>query len=164
MSTPTRRRWSTAVTGARVIGGIYRDRVTSVYAARVRKDLVAQLGLPAYQADPYPLYDRIRALGPLTETAQGNLISATHAVCSEVDRRREAPDERVLLAPAMRGLGERDRRLVFLRFYEQCTQREIGVELGLTQTQVSRLLERVLRDLRLAVGDDGFEAVTARTA
>lgn len=89
MSMQTRRRWSTAVTGAKVIGGIYRDRVTSAYAARVRKDLVAQLGLPAHQADPYPLYDRIRALGPLTGTAQGNLISATHAVCSEVVRRRD---------------------------------------------------------------------------
>ncbi len=89
MSTTAGRRWATAVTGAKVIGGIYRDRVVAAYAARVRQDPVAQLGLPAYQADPYPLYDRIRALGPLTETSQGNLMSATHAVCSEVVRRRD---------------------------------------------------------------------------
>ena len=89
MSTGGRRPWATAVTGAKVIGGIYRDRVTAAYAARVRRDLVAQLGLPAHQADPYPLYDRIRERGPLTPTAQGNLISATHAVCSDVVRRRD---------------------------------------------------------------------------
>ncbi len=88
MSAATGSRWSTAMTGAKVIGGIYRDRVASAYAARVRKDLVAQLGLPAHQADPYPIYDRIRDRGPLTVTAQGNLMSATHAVCSEVARSR----------------------------------------------------------------------------
>lgn len=75
-----------------------------------------------------------------------------------------AAEARVLVAPAMRGLGERDRRLVFLRFYEECSQREIGLELGLTQTQVSRLLERVLRDLKRAVGADGFETAAACSA
>ena len=62
-----------------------------------------------------------------------------------------AVEARCLLEPAVRVLEERDRRLLFMRFYEERTQREIGDELGLTQTQVSRLLERVLRDLRRAV-------------
>ena len=84
---PTRR-WATAVAGAKVIGGIYRDRAVTTYAARVRKDPVARLGLTGNQADPYPIYDQIRQRGPLSLTRQGNLISATHAVCSEIARSR----------------------------------------------------------------------------
>jgi cytochrome P450 len=91
MSTTTARpasRWATAVAGAKVIGGIYRDRALTAYAARVQKDLAARLGLAEYQADPYPIYDQIRDQGPLAPTRLGNLISATHAVCSEIVRSR----------------------------------------------------------------------------
>jgi RNA polymerase sigma-B factor len=66
----------------------------------------------------------------------------------------EALEARVLLEPAVRTLGERDKRMLYLRFYEERSQREIGDELGLTQAQVSRLLERVLRTLRWAVEPD----------
>jgi len=91
MSTTTARpasRWATAVAGAKVIGGIYRDRALTAYAARVQKDPAARLGLAEYQADPYPIYDQIRDQGPLAPTRLGNLISATHAVCSEIVRSR----------------------------------------------------------------------------
>ncbi|HEY5786398.1 MAG TPA: cytochrome P450 [Microlunatus sp.] len=81
-------RWAAALAGTKVIGGIYRDRVMTAYAARIQKDPVARLGLAPHQADPYPVYDQIRARGPLTATRQGNLVSATHAVCSEVVRSR----------------------------------------------------------------------------
>lgn len=84
---PTRR-WATAVAGAKVVGGIYRDRAVNAYAARVRKDPVARLGLVRNQADPYPIYDEIRQRGTLSVTRQGNLISASHAVCSEIARSR----------------------------------------------------------------------------
>lgn len=61
---------------------------------------------------------------------------------------RDAAEARCLLAPALARLGERDRRILRLRFVEEWTQREIGDEFELTQTQVSRLLGRILRDLR----------------
>ena len=35
-----------------------------------------------------------------------------------------------------------------MRFFDERTQQEIGEELGVTQTQVSRMLTRVLSDLR----------------
>lgn len=76
-----------------------------------------------------------------------------------------AVEARCLLGPAVKVLDDRDRRLLFLRFYEERTQREIGDEMGLTQTQVSRLLERVLRDLRLAVEpSSATRGVRARSA
>jgi cytochrome P450 len=91
VSTTTARpagRWATAAAGVRVIGGIYRDRALAAYAARLQKDPVARLGLAEFQADPYPIYDQIRNAGALTPTRLGNLISATHSVCSEIVRSR----------------------------------------------------------------------------
>jgi RNA polymerase sigma-B factor len=58
------------------------------------------------------------------------------------------------LAPAIQALGERDRRIVYLRFYEELTQQEIAADLGVTQMQVSRLLAKILTRLRLALHDE----------
>lgn len=59
-----------------------------------------------------------------------------------------AVDARVVLAPALRHLTARERRIVYLRFFEGMTQREIGEQLGVTQMQISRLLSRIIRTLR----------------
>jgi RNA polymerase sigma-B factor len=60
----------------------------------------------------------------------------------------EASDARVMLAPVVRRLSDRDRRILYLRFFEDLTQAEIGADLGVTQMQVSRLLSRILDNLR----------------
>jgi RNA polymerase sigma-B factor len=45
-------------------------------------------------------------------------------------------------------LDGRLQQIVRWRFYEECTQREIGARLGIGQVQVSRLLARALEQLR----------------
>ena len=57
-------------------------------------------------------------------------------------------EAKVMLDPVVRRLSPRDRRIVRLRFYEERTQQEIAVAVGLTQAQVSRVLARILADLR----------------
>lgn len=57
-----------------------------------------------------------------------------------------------MLGPACRNLKPRDRRILQMRFYEQYTQQEIADELGVTQVQVSRLLQRIFTDLRRSIG------------
>ncbi|MFD3937923.1 SigB/SigF/SigG family RNA polymerase sigma factor [Streptomyces sp. NPDC058611] len=52
------------------------------------------------------------------------------------------------LAPLLRDLDERDRRILRMRFAQEMTQSEIGAELGISQMQVSRLLTRILTGLR----------------
>jgi RNA polymerase sigma-B factor len=47
-----------------------------------------------------------------------------------------------------RRLSERDRRIIYLRFFHEWTQARIAQEFGVTQMQVSRLLSRILRDMR----------------
>ena len=48
-----------------------------------------------------------------------------------------------MLAPVVRRLSERDKKVLRLRFFDDCTQQEIAQEIGVTQTQVSRLLSRI---------------------
>jgi RNA polymerase sigma-B factor len=64
----------------------------------------------------------------------------------------EAAEARTALAPVIKELPDRDKQILFLRFFQDRTQEEIGAELGVTQMQVSRLLTRILRDLRSALG------------
>ncbi len=61
-------------------------------------------------------------------------------------------EARVMLAPAVRALPERDREILYLRFFKQQTQAQIAEEIGVTQMQVSRILARVLTQLRGQLG------------
>jgi len=61
-------------------------------------------------------------------------------------------EARVTLRRLVRGLSSRERRILELRFVRGCTQAEIGTEIGVTQTQVSRQLTNVLERLRLLAG------------
>ena len=63
-------------------------------------------------------------------------------------------EARVMLGPAVRRLGPRDRRIVELRFFEGWTQEQIAGEIGVTQMQVSRLLSRILHTLRADIAPD----------
>ncbi|HVM11958.1 MAG TPA: sigma-70 family RNA polymerase sigma factor, partial [Actinomycetota bacterium] len=58
------------------------------------------------------------------------------------------------VAPALKALPERERRIVYLRFFRGMTQTQIADELGISQMHVSRLLARTLRTLRDSVTGD----------
>jgi RNA polymerase sigma-B factor len=57
-------------------------------------------------------------------------------------------EHRTVLGPLIRELSERDRRVLELRFVEGLTQTEVGRAIGVSQMQVSRILSRILGDLR----------------
>ena len=57
-------------------------------------------------------------------------------------------EEQEVLAQAIRSLPQRDQLIVRLRFVEELTQSQIGEQLGVSQMQVSRLLSRILRQLK----------------
>jgi RNA polymerase sigma-B factor len=52
------------------------------------------------------------------------------------------------LAPLVAGLSERDRQIIHMRFVEEATQAEIGERLGCSQMHVSRLIKRIITQLR----------------
>jgi RNA polymerase sigma-B factor len=68
------------------------------------------------------------------------------------DTAMDEAEARVMLAPAVRDLSERDRQVLYLRFFKQQTQAQIAQEIGVTQMQVSRILSRVLAQLRGRLG------------
>jgi P450-derived glycosyltransferase activator len=63
-------------------------RSVMLYHGYVHGDPLAQLHLRRGRLDPYPLYRRIAARGPLSRTPLGNLQTASHAVVNEVLRDR----------------------------------------------------------------------------
>ena len=77
-------------------------------------------------------------------TTVGDLIG-------QEDLSQPAAEARVTLAPAVRLLKQRDRRILYLRFFEDRSQEEIAQDIGVSQMQVSRLLTRIMRDLRTAL-------------
>jgi RNA polymerase sigma-B factor len=62
------------------------------------------------------------------------------------DRLDDAP-ERVALYAALEALPERDRKIVYLRYYEDLTQSEIAERVGVSQVHVSRILRAALDQL-----------------
>jgi RNA polymerase sigma-B factor len=65
----------------------------------------------------------------------------------DVDPAYERTEEAVTLAALVRGLPERERKILALRFGGDLTQSEIGQRLGISQMHVSRLLRRTLEEL-----------------
>lgn len=59
-----------------------------------------------------------------------------------------ATELRVESLRAIAELPERSQKIILWRFYEDCTQREIGERLGVGQVQVSRLLRAAIEQLR----------------
>lgn len=60
----------------------------------------------------------------------------------------EAWLENIFLREAMSRLGERERKIIHLRFYKNKTQMEIAEEIGISQAQVSRLEKGALEKMR----------------
>ena len=59
--------------------------------------------------------------------------------------------EHVALSEAIEKLGEREKRILFLRYYEGKTQTEISEEVGISQAQVSRLEKNALQRIKLNI-------------
>ena len=56
--------------------------------------------------------------------------------------------EHVALETAMSRLGEREKRILKLRYFEGKTQTEISEEVGISQAQVSRLEKNALKSIK----------------
>jgi RNA polymerase sigma-B factor len=64
------------------------------------------------------------------------------------DEGLEALEYRAALEPLIAELPERERRILYLRFFRGMTQSQIAARLGISQMHVSRLLNRTLSALR----------------
>lgn len=60
----------------------------------------------------------------------------------------ESWTEKVALTSALNLLEEREKKIIYLRYFEGKTQTEISTEVGISQAQVSRLEKNALKDIK----------------
>ena len=94
-------------------------------------------------SDPISIYE------PVYNKA-GDTLLLMDQLCDEKNT-DEIWTEHVALGEAIGKLGERERRILFLRYYEGKTQTEISEEVGISQAQVSRLEKNALNNIRLNI-------------
>jgi RNA polymerase sporulation-specific sigma factor len=94
-------------------------------------------------SDPISIYE------PVYNKA-GDTLLLMDQLCDEKNT-DEVWTEHVALGEAIRKLGERERKILFLRYYEGKTQTEISKEVGISQAQVSRLEKNALNDIRMNI-------------
>lgn len=97
---------------------------------------VAAVGCFSVLSLDRPMDDDDEAAKTLADTVATDDASFEHAETITV------------LKPLIEQLGERDRQILELRFIDSRTQEDIGREIGVSQMQVSRLLRRILDELR----------------
>lgn len=70
-----------------IVGGAIRDRVRAIVLSglRMRGDLTGQIFADEVRDDPYPMYRRLRELGPVVQTSMGP-VTTSHRVCDGVLR------------------------------------------------------------------------------
>ena len=66
----------------------------------------------------------------------------------------EHVEVRESIKPLLEGLGDREKRILLLRFFKNMTQSQIAEEIGVSQMHVSRLLTRTLTQLRTSLQAD----------
>jgi RNA polymerase sigma-B factor len=62
-------------------------------------------------------------------------------------------DQEIIVRDLIAELPDRERTIVYLRFYENLTQPEIAERVGVSQSYLSRILRRTLLDLRARLGE-----------
>ncbi|WP_432559442.1 cytochrome P450 [Granulicoccus sp. GXG6511] len=74
---------------ARVLAELGIGRAFIGYHAHIRRDPLAQLFTRRGRQNPYPIYERVRALGPFPRSSFNSLLLVDHAHCHQVLRSRD---------------------------------------------------------------------------
>jgi RNA polymerase sigma-B factor len=90
---------------------------------------------------------RTASLVPPSELDDEN-DSAEAATLGDLDPELVSVDSRMSVQRLMRALPERERKVLYLRFYDGCTQSEIADQVGVSQVHVSRIIRTTLRRMR----------------
>lgn len=125
-----------------------------------RSPTIAELAarLEVDQEEVVDAMEAARAYSTLSLDAPVNEEGGTALdALGEMDPSMERLDEWESIAPAIRDLPARERRVLYLRFFSGLTQSEIAHEIGVSQMHVSRILTQTLRTLRGSLGPQSVE-------
>lgn len=129
-------------------------RAESELAARLGRrpdagEVVAELGITREEyAEAQSAHGCFRPASldkPLTVEGDGESLGAS---LPAEDRGFSETEARLMVWPAVRELSERERRVLYLRFFLDYTQAEIGNDIGVGQAQVSRIINQALAALQ----------------
>ena len=112
------------------------DEISKILGLR-REDVVTALDAIM---DPVSLFDPVYSDG-------GDAL----CVMDQVRDAKNTDDswlERIALKEAISRLGERERKILAMRFFQGKTQMEVSAEIGISQAQVSRLEKNAIRQIR----------------
>ena len=87
----------------------------------------------------------------LSTTIQDEDSSKEISMLEKVEDQSNSLDKKmdnVLLYQIINNLTPRDRKIILLRYFRDKTQKEIAVELGVSQVQISRLESKILSELK----------------
>jgi RNA polymerase sigma-B factor len=111
------------------------------------------------EASPEEILDAMEAVQAYSTTSLDTPVGEEGAAPIEVlggeDPSLEILEGWASVAPAVKELPERERRVLYLRFFRGLTQSEIAGEVGVSQMHVSRILSQTLAFLRSAVLEEG---------
>lgn len=101
-----------------------------------------------------------RSSVPITRPDDGGEEAEVATILGEDERGYAGVDERLLVEGMLDQLDERSRTVIELRFFERLGQEEIARQMGISQSYLSRLLRKILVDLRSQIDeiDDGRPA------
>jgi len=95
-----------------------------------------------------------RSAAALTRTSDDGSVIEADDVLSVGEPGYGRTDDRMLVAELLDQLDERSREVIRLRFFERLGQDEIAQRIGVSQSYLSRLLRKILLELRELGGDD----------
>ena len=111
-------------------------------------EMAGEIGIP--QEDLMMALDsnvEIESLQKTIYQGEGNDIRLIDKL-EEKKNRQEESLNRILLEEILGQLTVSERRLIYMRYFQERTQTEIARELGVSQVQVSRMEKKILKRLR----------------
>lgn len=68
--------------------------------------------------------------------------------CLPADDTQEDLLDKMLLKSAIDDLGERERKIIVLRYFRDMTQSEVAEQIGVSQVQISRIENKIIKEFR----------------
>lgn len=114
-------------------------RNPTIYEIANELDITAEEAVQAMDAAKFP-----QSIHETVFENDGDPITLMDQIADE----EEEWFAKLSLQEAIRGLGDRERLIVYLRYYKDQTQSTVAKRLGISQVQVSRLEKKILEDMK----------------
>ena len=89
----------------------------------------------------------VESMDQCSYSKDGKEIALGERMASEKDEEEELMN-RLFIEQLLETLDMRDKKLIYLRYYENQTQMQVAEALGISQVQVSRLEKKILRQMK----------------